>query len=259
MARESKSKAIPWPRRIPWRLVAGVAAVGVVSAAVAVAAIRVRRLALTDAEFVLSRDRQDALTVQGFRYASRGKILRIFAPDFDRSIFAASLAERRRQLLAIDWVEDATVSRVWPNQLLVRIRERKPVAFVSFPTGVLLIDLYGVLLDPPAQAQFAFPVLSGIRESESLAERREKVRTFLRVQDDMGYLMKDISEVDAADPESIRVVAQVGNGAVELLLGDTNFARRYQNFLSHYPEIQRHSPDGKLFDLRLEDRITAKE
>jgi len=259
MARESKSKAIPWPRRIPWRLVAGVAAVGVVSAAVAVAAIRVRRLALTDAEFVLSRDRQDALTVQGFRYASRGKILRIFAPDFDRSIFAASLAERRRQLLAIDWVEDATVSRVWPNQLLVRIRERKPVAFVSFPTGVLLIDSFGVLLDPPAQAQFAFPVLSGIRESEFLGERREKVRTFLRVQDDMGYLMKDISEVDAADPESIRVVAQVGNGAVELLLGDTNFARRYQNFLSHYPEIQRHSPDGKLFDLRLEDRITAKE
>jgi cell division protein FtsQ len=253
MARESKLK------RIPWRLVFGLAAVGLVSVAVAAAGIRVRRFALTDAEFVLSRDRQDALTVQGFRYASRSKILRIFAPDFDRSVFAASLEERRRELLAIDWVDGATVSRVWPNQLLVQIRERKPVAFVSFPTGVLLIDSHGVLLDPPAQAQFAFPVLSGIRESDPLAERREKVRTFLSVQDDMGYLMKDISEVDAADPESIRVVAQVGNRAVELLLGDTNFAKRYQNFLAHYPEIQRHSPEGRLFDLRLEDRITAKE
>jgi cell division protein FtsQ len=253
MARESKSK------RIPRRLVLGLVALGLLFAAFAAAAIRVRRFALTDAAFVLSRDRPAPLIVEGLRYASRSKIFRIFAPDFGRSVFAAGLAERRRELLAIDWVEDCTVSRVWPDQLLVRIRERTPVAFVSFPSGVLLIDSYGVLLDPPAQAQFAFAVLSGIRESDSVTERREKVRTFLRIQDDMGYLMKDISEVDAADPESIRVVAQMGTRAVELLLGDTNFAKRYQNFLNHYPEIQRHSPEGTLFDLRLEDRITAKE
>jgi hypothetical protein len=43
------------------------------------------------------------------------------------------------------------------------------------------------------------------------------------------------------------------------LLGDADFARRYQNFLNHYPEIQKRSPGVKAFDLRLEDRITAKE
>lgn len=253
MAREPKSK------RFPWRLILIVVAAGLVCTAVAAGTIRVRRFALTDPQFTLSRDRQDALTLQGVQYASRGKILRVFAPDFNRSVFSAPLAERRRELLALDWVDDATVSRMWPDRLLVRIRERKPVAFVSFPSGVLLIDGRGVLLDPPAQAQFAFPVLSGVRENDSAAERRERVRIFLRVQDDMGYLMKDVSEVDATDPESIRLVAQVENRAVELLLGDMNFARRYQNFLSHYPEIQRHSPGAKLFDLRLEDRITAKE
>jgi hypothetical protein len=47
--------------------------------------------------------------------------------------------------------------------------------------------------------------------------------------------------------------------AVELMLGDTNFGRRYQNFLNHYPEIAKRSPDVKTFDLRLDDRITAKE
>ena len=31
----------------------------------------------------------------------------------------------------------------------------------------------------------------------------------LRVQEDLGYLAKDISEVNAADPENIRIVAQV--------------------------------------------------
>ena len=63
----------------------------------------------------------------------------------------------------------------------------------------------------------------------------------------------------AAGPDDVRIVAQVGNRAIELLLGDMNFVRRYQNFLNHYPEIQKRSPGVKVFDLRLEDRITARE
>jgi hypothetical protein len=44
-----------------------------------------------------------------------------------------------------------------------------------------------------------------------------------------------------------------------LILGDGNYARRYQNFLSHYPEIRKRSAEVKTFDLRLDDRITAKD
>jgi cell division protein FtsQ len=207
----------------------------------------------------LSRDRKDALTIQGLSYASRSKVQRIFAADFDHSVFAVPLAERRRRLLAVDWVEDASVSRVWPDRLVVRITERKPVAFVFFRSGVLLIDSHGVLLEPPAQAQFAFPVLSGIREDEAEDQRRENVRTFLRVLEELGVLAKDISEVDAYDSDNIRMVAHVDNRAVALTMGDGNFARRYQSFLNHYPEIRKRSPNAKAFDLRLDDRITVKE
>jgi cell division protein FtsQ len=156
----------------------------------------------SDPRFTLSRDRKDALTILGLTYASRSKVQRVFAADFDRSIFSVPLDERRRRLLAIDWVADASVSRVWPDRLVIRIRERKPVAFVSFRSGPLLIDAQGVLLEPPAQAEFSFPVLSGVREEESEADRRAHVRTFLQVQEEMGYLAKEISEVDASDPET---------------------------------------------------------
>jgi cell division protein FtsQ len=156
-------------------------------------------------------------------------------------------------------VEDASVSRIWPDRLLVRIRERKPVAFVIFRSGVALIDAHGVLLDPPALAQFAFPVLSGVREDETEDQRRERVRAMLRLQQDMGYMAKDVSEVNTADPEDIRIVAQVENRAVELMMGDTNFARGYQNFLAHYPEIGKRSPNVKTFDLRMDGQVTAKD
>jgi cell division protein FtsQ len=255
MARESK-KASSGVRRWIWL---GLAVLLVLGVSTAMAAIKVRQYVLRSPQFTVSPQRPDALTIEGLRYTSRQKVQRIFAGDFDHSAFSVPLEERRRRLLALDWVEDAAVSRVWPDRLAVRIRERTPVAFVPIQSEVLLIDGEGMFLEPPAQAQFTFPVLSGVRGDEPEAQRVERVRAFLRVEDELGYLMKDVSEVNAADIDNIHVVAQVENRPVELILGGTAFARRYQNFLKHYGEIRKRSPEVKSFDLRLDDRITAKE
>ena len=256
MAREAKKSG----RGIHWRF--WFALVGVLAACVStsMAAYKARDFALNDPRFALSRDATGAFVVEGLNHASRSRVMRVFAADFGRSIFSVPLAERRRHLLAIDWVENASVSRLWPNRLLVRVRERKPVAFVNFPSGVLLIDAHGVLLAPPAgQARFAFPVLRGVRQDEPELRRAERVRCLLRVLADLGDSARDVSEVNAADCENIRVVARIENRAVELILGDDHFARRYRNFVVHYPEMQRRSPGVKVFDLRLADRIAAED
>lgn len=249
---------------LPWRLWLTAGAGLVLCVSTAVAAYRVRGYVLTDPQFVLSAEDPNALLVQGLRYASRPKVLRAFAADFGRSVFSVSLAERRRRLLAIDWVEDATVARIWPNRLVVHVYERAPVAFVNLPlatglTRVLLIDPYGVLLEPPPQSRFSFPVLGGITEAHDEAARRARVRAMMRLLDELGPLGKDISEVNAADLENLRVVTPFEGRATELMLGDGNYARRYQAFLAHYPEIRKRSPGVVAFDLRLDDRITAKE
>ncbi|HLK68198.1 MAG TPA: FtsQ-type POTRA domain-containing protein [Bryobacteraceae bacterium] len=255
MARESRKA----PPKFRWRVWLGVIVFTAVFVSSAMAGLKVRLFALTDPQFVLSRDHKDALTILGMNYTSRTKVLRVFSSDFGHSVFSVPLGERRRRLLAIDWVEDASVSRIWPDRLVVRIKERTPVAFVFFNSGVLLIDSKGILLDPPPQSQFTFPVLSGVKEDETDEQRRERVACMARVQEDLGYLAKDLSEVDASDPDNIRIVAQVEQRAVELIMGDNNFGRRYQNFLNHYPDILKHSPNAKRFDLRLDDRITAED
>lgn len=255
MARESKKTR----RTINWRLILGILGLAAICVSTAMAGYKVRQYVITDPQFNLSRERKDAITVRGLLYAPRIKVQRVFAGDYQHSIFSIPLEERRRRLLAIDWIEEASVSRIWPDRLIVRVRERKPVAFVSARMGVLLIDAHGMLLEQPPQAQFSFPVLSGVREEDSDTTRQDRVRSFLDFQQDMGYLSKDISEVDATDPDNIRVVAQVDRRAVILLMGDGNFSRRYRNFVNHYPEIRKRSPGARTFDLRLDDRITVKE
>jgi hypothetical protein len=87
----------------------------------------------------------------------------------------------------------------------------------------------------------------------------EAVRALLDVEDSLGAGMKDVSEVNATDPGNIRIVAQVEGHVVDLILGEDNLGPRYRNFLDHYAEMRKRSPEVRMFDLRLDDRITAKE
>ena len=228
----------------------------------ALAARQAHRYVLRDPQFIFSSEDRAALTLQGVTYAARAKLLRVFAGDYGRSIFAVPLDERRRRLLAVDWVEDAAVSRVWPNRLLVRITERQPVAFVSLPlhrssgsaARFLLVDAQGVLLDPPlVHHQHA------IGQFQTDTERRVRVRAMQTLMDDLGPAGQNVSEINAAVPDDLTVVAQVEGRPLELKLGDGNYAKRLQNFLLHYPEIRKHAANVTTFDLRLDDRITAKE
>jgi len=260
MAREKPRPGISWRS---WLTAFLWSAVFVSSA---IAAREAHRYVMGDPQFTLSNEDRFAITVQGVRYAARAKVLRVFAGDLGRSIFAVPLDERRRRLLAVDWVEDATVSRIWPNRLLVRITERQPVAFVNLPlrdqnseTRFLLVDGQGILLDPPSRAQFAFPVITGLTEEQTDAERRIRVRAMQALMEDLGPAGQNISEINAAAPDDLTVVAQVEGRPLELKLGDGNYARRLQNFLLHYPEIRKHAPNVSTFDLRLDDRITTKE
>ncbi len=226
----------------------------------------VRRFMHTDPRFTLASpdERGAGLSMDGLIHASRSRVLATFTADFRRSVFLSPIAERRRRLLAIDWVEDASIARIWPNRMAVRIKERRPVAFVNLPargglgSRVLLIDGEGVLLEQPAQSHFRFPVLSGVTEKQSEFERRFRVQAMLRLLDDLGTQAKNVSEVNAAAPENLIVVARIEGRAVELVMGTRNFSTRLQNFLDHYAEIRRHSDNVRAFDLRLDDRITAE-
>jgi len=152
--------------------------------------------------------RPGALEIQGRAKARRPRFC-AFLRDSGRSIFAIPLDERRRRLLAIDWVEDASVFAHLAGCLLVRIRERRPVAFAPLRTGAVLVDARSA-----AGAAGASPVclsrparLAGRRPE---AARRERVAAFLRFQKDMGP-GKDVSEVNVANAEDLRIVIETAH------------------------------------------------
>ena len=122
-----------------------------------------------------------------------------------------------------------------------------------------MIDAYGVLLDRPQRLDFSSPILSGVNERQTEAQRQDRVRHYLRLMDELGPLAKRLSEVDVSAPDNLKVTLELQGRVLELTIGDRNFKARVQDFLDHYAEIQKRSGGVSSFDLRLDDRITTRD
>jgi cell division protein FtsQ len=261
----ARSAATATPRReiATWRVVTIVTAIVMVALASLYALHRLEQFLVRDPRFALNGPEGSletaSLEIAGATHASERQVEAVFAEDSGRSVYLLPMGERRNALRSVDWVKDASLVRLWPNRVVVRIAERKPVAFIALSSSRFgLIDEDGVIL-PPAQDRFEVPVLAGIRASDPLPQRRDRVHRMMRLTRDIGDLGAKISQIDVADPDNLRVTQPWEGRVVTLLLGDRNFSLRYQNFIRNYPEIKRRLPDATKLDMRLEDRITVVE
>lgn len=253
-------RAIATPKtKFNWRFWTRLMAWTAVAAGVAFGAREVDAFMLRDPRFGLEN-----LEIRGTTYTNHARVESVFDADFGHSVFSIPLAERRRHLLAVDWVSAATVSRLWPNRIVVTVKERQPAAFAKIPIGgsaryrMALIDDDGVLLTIPPRVRFHLPVLSGVTETQSEADRAVRVKSMEHLLDDLGPQAKEISEVNAANTQDMRIITTVGGRAVELWVGDQHYRARYLLFQSHYADIRAHSEDANIFDLRMDDRILAR-
>jgi cell division protein FtsQ len=244
------------------RLVLGATAAAVVFGLSLGAFYLFERLLIRDPRFALQgAGTWDTPTLQilGATHASPRAIEAVFAGDLGRSIYLVPVSARLTTLRSVDWVREASIARVWPNRMLVQVKERTPVAFVTLPSSrVGLIDADGVIL-PTAPSRFDLPVLAGVKAGAPVAERRDAVQRMLLLLAELGDAAKDISEIDVSDRDNLAVSQPYKGRSVKLLLGDRNFAVRYGNFVNHYDDIQSRLPGAGVLDLRLEDRITVVE
>jgi cell division protein FtsQ len=268
MAQDGSKKRGRVPTKTVLRYTAIAAAMCLVLAGGVYASQQFEQFLIRDSRFFLAGpadygQESPNIKLSGVRYASRARILRLFDEDYGRSVYLLPLAVRRKALLNVSWVHAASIVRVWPDRLMVDVTERNPVAFVKLPAEGMtrwgLIDEEGVILDPPARAPFKLPVLSGIPSGEPAAKRAKRVKRMMQLMKDVRRHAEGVSEVDVSDLDDLKISWAQQGRAVTLLMGESNFASRLDNFLDHYPDIHRKMPQASTFDLRLDDRITGLE
>jgi cell division protein FtsQ len=90
-------------------------------------------------------------------------------------ILAYSLSEARNRIESIKWVEHATVERLLPNTILVRLVERRPFAVWQIDGQFRLVDRDGKVVADSDVATFAgqLPLVVGAGAPEAAADLME--------------------------------------------------------------------------------------
>ena len=252
----------PWwrPRTTFGRSLLGIAAFLTMAAMVA-GGIVVRSFLTRDRHFRIPG--ASSIQSSGLSEVNRTQILPVFGEDIGRNIFFVPLSERRKQLEAIPWVQQATVMRFLPDRLSVSIVERTPVAFVRQGSQVELADADGVILQMPpvmmAQHHYSFPVVTGIDAKDSLAARRVRMAVYQRFLSELDqgnqHLTEQVSEIDLSDPEDLRAVMPEQGSDILAHFGEDQFLRRWQVYKSHIAEWRTRYPKLIGVDLRYNGEV----
>jgi cell division protein FtsQ len=228
-------------------------------------AMQLESFLIRDPQFAIASppdpgDESPAVEITGVRHSARSNFIGAFERDYGRSLYLVPLRQRREDLLRLRWVKDVRITRIWPNRLQVHVTEREPAAFVHPPgdQSPSLIDTDGVILLPETEENLNLPVLVGINRSQSDEERRIRVQRLRKLVNDSGELSAQISEVDASDPDNLKIVQDAGGKAVTLILGDRYFKRRLEKFRLNADDLLRRDPSKTIFDLRVDGSIYAR-
>lgn len=255
----------PWwrPATTFGRLLLAAAAVSVFSL-LAFSAYALRNFLEHDARFRITGTTNIRAT--GLAQVSRAEMLPVFGEDIGRNIFFVPLAERRKQLEQIPWIEHATVMRLLPDQIRISVTERKPIAFLREGSQVALIDSNGVVLtEPPAmmaQHHYSFPVVTGVDIRDSIASRRAKMDVYQHLMGELDgggqHLSDQLSEIDLSDPEDARVLMPEQGTDILAHFGEDHFLERYQRYKSHIAEWRQQYPKLAEVDLRYDQQVVLQ-
>jgi cell division protein FtsQ len=201
----------------------------------------------------------------GDEHVTRTQLMSVFGEDIERNIFSVDLAQRRAELERLPWVAHATVMRLLPNRMRVSIVERTPVAFVRQGSHIGLVDAVGMLLDMPeakGNANYSFPVVSGIVASDPLSTRAARMKIFERFTADLDSsgqkISEGLSEVDLSNPEDVKALIPDHSNDILVHFGDSDFLDRYRKFEDHLPEWRTSYPKLSSVDMRYERQVVLE-
>lgn len=238
-----------------WRVGRLVAAAGLAVGVVYAAASR-----LAGSEFLaVSR-----VTVRGNTRLSTAEVDALVQGIRGQNILSADLNEYQRRLMESPWVAGATMRRVLPGTIEVRILERTPMALARIDDRLYLVDAAGVVVDEfgPEYREFDLPLVDGLVLTDANGvpsvdpARAELTRQFLEALQATGALRQRVSQIDVSTPGNVTVLLDADSTAIQL--GDAKFAERLRTYEELAPTLRERLREIDYVDMRFDERVYVK-
>ncbi|WP_252179352.1 cell division protein FtsQ/DivIB [Endozoicomonas sp. 4G] len=175
-----------------------------------------------------------------FNYLEPGEVEKQLAPWLVNRFFYLDLKAMREVVLDMPWVREVSLRREWPNTLIVRLEERKPIA--RWQDDALIDEDGGVFRPESLEAFSKLPKLAG-REDRS-QDIMQQYLAFSQVIRPLGVAVREL-QLSTTDSWWLRV------DHVEVNLGRDRRMERLQRFIRLYhARLDDRWQDVKRIDLR---------
>jgi cell division protein FtsQ len=169
-----------------------------------------------------------AVAIQGsYQHIPQNTLQTIIKPYLVTGFLHMDIIALQQALLQLPWIDKASVSRVWPNKILITLTERQAVARWR---GNALLDVHGTLFKPAVTSfPVGLPLLSGMDYQATTVWQQYQPMTRALLP-----LHLRIVELDLTPRQAWSLV--LSNGT-RVLLGRLEVMQRLNHFVKLYPKL----------------------
>lgn len=175
------------------------------------------------------------IDVSGISRVSRDDIEKIVRSQTERNgVWNADIEAIRAEVEKMVYVKSASVTRILPDGIQVRVDERIPRAVVRLGAGDFWVDdeanVLGMVGKNETRPEF---VMSGWDESKterSIKDNRERVKLYQKLQAEWKDLeiVARVDSVNLSDLQDAQAIVQDSGNDVSIYLGKEDYGKRLQ-------------------------------
>jgi cell division protein FtsQ len=194
------------------------------------------------------------LSVVGLKRVEQTQVLAQVGLEDPTNVFSVDLELLRLRIEGLKWVRFATVQRVLPDTLSIKIVERQPVGLARIRGVIYQFDAQAELLNQDRGAGVHFPILDGLKVDDTESNQK-KIDLYRRIMDDL-HGQNELSEIHINDEGEVSVVSL--SEPLLVNLGSDQFRDRWGHYLQLRTQIQREYPDTVQVDFRFKNQVILK-
>jgi len=208
----------------------------------------------------LAAFRIQSMAVQGNQKVTPQEIYERLSNFMGENLLVVDLSEVAKDLLQDRRIAGVEVRRIWPNQLLVIVKEKEPVFLVK-TSRLWGLTAEGEIVPADTLDNAQLPQVRGIKSSNWRAytlpasPELQQILVFYRaVKSESEQMLSLISEIELSRKRDLTLTMAFGN--TKVYLGHQDFEKR----LNRLTEILSLGVNGNLtIDLRFENQAIVKE
>jgi len=169
--------------------------------------------------------------------------------DIDESVdfLTTDLNVLEQQIEAIAWVYRAQVRRIWPDKLVIQLKEQQAVAVWN---GSNLVNQFGSLFKPEVIVENGLPIINGPE-----GQLGQMLETFRALQLKFESADLQLAKLHLSQRLSWRL--QLTNG-IDLQVGRKDLQTRVERFIGLYPLLKSESSSAiEKVDLRYDTGLAV--